>query len=143
MPPAPSAVDTPVSDLPETRIAPIYNQIVVLRDRPPTQIELIVLPDVVQDRLAREITRGVVLRVGPGKYRRRRDAYGVLRDTRERVQMELQRGDIIWFHPQAGVSEAQMADIEENGQRITVMWDDEAQAVDGDRWCELRQAAAE
>lgn len=125
--------------LPTTKIRPIYNQLVVLRDEAPVNIGLILLPDTVRDRLQKESTSGVVLRIGPGRYRRVRDPVTQqLRDTHQRLPMSVRVGDRVWFHHLAGQSDLdRMIDVEENGRRLTVMWDDEVQAIDGDVRAEL------
>jgi hypothetical protein len=141
--------DLPISDLPQTKIRPIYNQIVVLRDSPPARIGHIILPDITRERLQKEATRGVVLRVGPGTFKRVRDPETrEIRNTHERLPMFLRRGDIVWFHHLAGVSGDRMFDIEEHGRRLTIMWDDEVQAMDIDRrgeieMCDLLVQSAE
>jgi co-chaperonin GroES (HSP10) len=127
--------------LPTTKLRPLYNQVVVLRDEPPVKVGLIVLPDTVRDRLQKECTTGVVLRIGPGRYRRVRDPVTrEMRDTHERLPLNVRVGDRVWFHHLAGTADDQMSrmvDIEEGGRRLTVMWDDEVQAIDGDVRAEL------
>jgi co-chaperonin GroES (HSP10) len=147
--------------LPTTRIRPMYNQIVVLRDEPPVKIGVIHVPDTVRDRLAKETTSGFVLRVGPGRFARRKIPHkfdtshapvvavgfcvrchesGVRRDelcsklidTHDRLPLDVRRGDRVWFHHQAGESISRQTDIEEHGRRLTIMWDDEVLAIDWD-----------
>jgi co-chaperonin GroES (HSP10) len=140
-------------DLPETRVRPILNQLVVLRDAAPVKIGSIILADTTRDRLQKEATSGLVLRVGPGKFRKVRKNHTrlmgvcprcgrsgvaqneecpVLVDTADRAPMHVRRGDRVWFHHMAGTANDRMADVEENGRRLTVMWSDEIEAYDQD-----------
>ena len=130
------------STLPHTKIQPLYNQCVVLRDIVPERIGNIILPDVVRERLQTEATRGVVLRVGPGRIEYKKNVRKQTLPTGRRVPMSVRRGDIVWFHHRAGAVETafdvcRQIDVEEHGRRLTVMWDDEIMAIDGDRRDEL------
>ena len=141
---------------------PLYDQVVIRRDKPPAKIGSIFLPDTVQERLQKEATSGVVVAIGPGRWKREKRPHDIdlgflmqtapyglckrcgdpgarsgeecpkLVDTGERWPVDVAVGDRVLFHPDVGTG------VAIDGDEYRVAWDDECMAVE-----ERHQAAAE
>jgi co-chaperonin GroES (HSP10) len=134
---------------------PAYNRIVVLRDAAPKKIGSIHVPDTVQDTLLKKSTRGVVVAVGPGRFRQKKvkhdpwpngdgwkcarcgvesaDAIDgqlcpVMALTNERVPLHVSVGDVVYFHQES--ARADLVELEFGGGTYSVMWDDEVMAIE-------------
>jgi co-chaperonin GroES (HSP10) len=99
------------------KIRPHANRIIVRRIEVPKKIGLIHLPDVVVERLEREVKEGVVTAVGPGRY--------LKNGSDERLPVRVNVGDHVYFHERAGDE----ARITSDQSDHLFMWDDEVIAV--------------